>query len=263
MFASQVCELPGSINKYLQFFKNNEINCCISGGYTVYRIGFSNYYTDVDIFVNSFNFDEKLFLESHDNIIELVLDDSYVIGTPIMKRFHTTVESDEKPDIVYTIDFVLMECNKHHENDYLFSEFITSRFDLDICRLSIVNVNKQYRIVFNANFKLFIRNDKKNFKNNFEVADTKAYQRFLKYEARLKIPYLMVFSNNAPAFDYPVDINNLLKYQQLNIEWYELKIRATATCNELTSYFFRSGLHNLQSFYWQPHRSESFYEFFF
>lgn len=65
MFFSQPCNLPENIKKYLEYFDKREINC----GILAYRV--CDFSTDVDIFINNFDFNEKLFLV-YDNKIKII-----------------------------------------------------------------------------------------------------------------------------------------------------------------------------------------------
>lgn len=203
------CSVPEGLTRYLDYFKNNEINFCISGGYAVYRAGFSHCYKDVDVFIDRFNFDEIRFL-ALDPRIEITSFGcgSDVIETEevqILKRFELTVSGDK-------IDFVLMYCNYQIETNYSFSEYITDRFDIDICRVSIIHVyghSYPYRLVFNSNFKVFMRNECQGLSNDFVENQmcTKTHKRFLKFEVRLKSCYRIFYSYCAPPFD----LDHLLK----------------------------------------------------
>ncbi|KAJ6635252.1 hypothetical protein Bhyg_13837 [Pseudolycoriella hygida] len=189
----------------------NQINCCISGGYVVYRAGFSSNYTDVDIFIDGHNFDETSFLE-WDNEIRVVPKENYVHVGRLRKRF-TITTTDEVSNMSNKIDFIIWHCDIKTDNNHMFSELVTSEFDIDVCRTSIIMVEEECRMVFNSNFKLFIRNETQEFQ--YVTNENKAHcKRFLKYVKRLKPCYRLFFSSCAPSFD----IEHLMRFRELTLE---------------------------------------------
>lgn len=213
MSISTPCSIPKIIQKYLDFFEKNEINVCISGGYSVYLAGFCHCYTDVDIFINNFNFNEKLFRD-FDNQIEVVPNEGYVNVVPFKKRYGITVNSDT---VNYKLDFVLMNCGRKIENNYSFSEYVTAGFDVDICRVSITKIGGEYRLIFNSNFKVFIKSETQECSNDYDEdkIPIAVFKRFKKYERRLKHDYCLFFAHCAPPFDF----DHLMKFHQLNMDW--------------------------------------------
>lgn len=211
MSFSLPCSIPECLKKYLEFFNNNHINVCISGGYCVYRAGFTHTFKDVDIFVSNVNFNERSFLDLDDSIevipdfLEVLYPGSFVPF--IDKRFALRVNG-------YKIDFVLMNCDVKFENNFLFSEHVTSEFDVDICRVSIILFDTECCLIFNSNFKVFIR-DETWLCESFidESFSIKSRIRFLKYEGRLKDCYRIFSSNSAPPFDF----DRLMSFHQLNM----------------------------------------------
>lgn len=181
----------------------------------MFRAGFCNCFTDVDIFIDNINFNEKSFLE-FDSMIEVVPNEDYInVSTFLKKRFGVTVVDSDGES--YRIDFVLMDFGVTIDNNYLFSEYVTGGFDIDICRLSIVAVDEEYRLIFNSHFKVFIRNETQCYKNYYDerTMPMRTFQRFLKYESRLKCCYRLFYTNCAPSFDF----DHLMKFRQLNMNW--------------------------------------------
>lgn len=217
MLLTLPCCLPKDIKKYVEFFKRSEINFCIAGGYPVFCAGLTDCYRDVDIFVSDLNFNEQFFL-AFDNKIEVVSYENdkfeeYDNVSELKKRFALTVRG-------YKIDFVLMDIPSQFKNNYLFSEYVTDRFDIDICRVSIINVDENYRIIFNSRFKVFVKYETEHHSNFSgctmeywrEIATEK---RFEKYENRLKKCYRMFYTVCAPPFNF----ERFMKFHQLNLEW--------------------------------------------
>ncbi|KAG4080722.1 hypothetical protein HA402_013252 [Bradysia odoriphaga] len=214
MLVSLPSSVPDAFEKYINFFENNEINFSISGGYAVFRAGFCNCYTDVDIFIDDYNFNEKSFLEL-DSYIQVIPNEDYVnMNRFLKKRFGVTViDSDGQ---TYTIDFVLMNFGEKIDNNYLFSECVTAGFDIDICRVSIIKVDEEYRLIFNSHFKVFIRNETQSYKNCYDepIIPMRMFKRFEKYESRLKPCYRLFYTNCAPSFDF----DHLMKFRQSNMD---------------------------------------------
>lgn len=205
---------------------SNGIDFCISGGYP-------------DIFINSSNFDEKFLLE-FDNRIALIPNENYVNVAPFEKRFGVTVTSDTDS---YKIDFVLMNWDTNNGNNYLFSEFVTGGFDIDVCWVSIINVDEEYRLILNSSFKVFIRSETLECVNYYD--DNKIpmplLERFSKYEGRLVFwsSYRIFFTDAAPPFD----LDHLMRFHQLYImEWYESLTQRTyrSSLNRRTVLIFQN-----------------------
>lgn len=213
-FLSHPCNVPECFKKYFEFFEKNGINFCISGGYAVYRAGFCHSYNDVDIFVDDDQFDEESFLELDHGIHEIPCDEYINVNHFLKKRLGTTVtDSNGKEN---KIDFVLIACGQKIRNNYLFSEHVTSQFDIDICRVSIISVDEEYRLIFNKNFKVFIKNQTEQFTNKIdsEKMSMKTQNRLLKYEQRLKPVYRIFSTNCAPPFS----LGDLMDFQRVTME---------------------------------------------
>lgn len=216
------CHLPINLKKYLEFFQENKTNFCISGGYSVYRAGFTHSFNDIDIFINDFNFDEDSFLKVDTSIetipyTELALElqvDTIVLS--MKKRFGVTVNCGAGD--IRKIDFVVMNCPKYFENNYLFSECVTREFDMDVCRISIINIDNEYRLIFNSDFKIFIKSECKNNNNDedIELTPNVTLRRHRKYEERLKVWYRIFFTHCSPVFH----LDRLINFHQQNV-WTE------------------------------------------
>lgn len=215
MFVSLPCSVPKCFETFLEFFEKNDINFCISGGYAAFRAGFCNSYSDVDIFIDDYNFNEKIFLEL-DRGIQVIPNENYVnVAQLLKKRFGITVMDSDTT--TYKIDFVLMNCGaKKIENSYLFSEHVTAGFDIDVCRVSIISVDEDYRLIFNSMFKVFLRNETQHYKNHYDEdkISVTTWRRQLKYENRLKPCYRIFYTNCAPPFNF----DSVMKFRQLNME---------------------------------------------
>lgn len=70
------CVLPSGIFKYTKFFNERNINFCISGGYALYKGGFSCMYSDIDIFFDGTGFDSNQLFEL-DELVQLKSNSSY------------------------------------------------------------------------------------------------------------------------------------------------------------------------------------------
>lgn len=217
MLVTVPCCLPKYIEKYCEFFKRNKINFCISGGYPVFLAELTDCYRDIDIFICDNNLTETLFL-AFDNKIEVV---SYEKGDNFAE-YNNVSDIKKRFSLVrgYKIDFVLMDVQYKFENNYLFSEHITDRFDIDIRRVSIINDDENYRLIFNTGFKVFIKNETEHLKNfhGFIMGwrrEMVTEERFEKYENRLKKCYRMFYTDCAPPFNF----QHFMEFHQLNLKW--------------------------------------------
>lgn len=210
------------------------MNFCISGGYSVYRAGLCDSCSDVDIYVNNCNFNEHLFLKL-DNGIRIISkygktdgdvdddeDEDYdEIRCPIKKRYGFGMANS-----AYKIDFVLVDYDFLFRDNFTFSEYVTSGFDIDVYCVSIIKTvdYEGYRLVFNSNFKVFIKDevDDDVWKDCCKCLDdagiTKlSLRRFKKYESRLKKCYRIFYSCCAPPFNF----DHFVKFHQSLLECLE------------------------------------------
>lgn len=205
--------LPVCVERMLKLFHENHINCCISGGFAVYKAGITTTYNDIDVYLcGKITMDYIMFLvETLDfSILSAQIEDSYWPESRMymkkgLNNLSYAISFDRITCVfdIYHFDIMLFRniydrflCN------FLFSEVVTQTFDLDVCCISIFYNDVKFVLRTNSNFKVFPKQQNIDYTEQEKNYHNYLYgtNRYWKYVNRLKPTYQIYHKFLSPEF---------------------------------------------------------------
>lgn len=201
--------LPVVLKSVLTLLFTQKVNCCVSGGYAAYRGLLTDQYGDIDIFVHKVQ--NRSFSLLHLiralglHVVSVNKRINYIDTWQIPKhkyRFDRIVVRTAENEQFDFIEVHTLHCN--FSNNFLFSEMITSFFDIDVCCISIyMDVDDVFKLRTNSNFKIYSKDTDMPYTDSEKLVlkSLNETPRYRKYSERLKPQYQMFYKHLGPEFD--------------------------------------------------------------